>query len=129
MQKASVTTTYRIMKKNIQGFKMYDLEKNGMPALLGYGYTQVMDVLKKMRRDKYKGYIFIDFNLMSYLENRGTPKVKKGFFRFFNKKKKETEIYNKMDELLHVDTNQTLTYGDLMLVIKTIIEKMIDKKK
>jgi hypothetical protein len=125
--KASVTTTYRIMKKNTEGVMIYDIDKNNEPFLLGYGYTGIMEVVRKMNRDKYKGAYILDFNLMDYIENRENAHKKRKFFGLFTKDKKEKAMYVRMDQLLGLKPEETLDYTNMLKIYINVLNKVITK--
>ncbi|PKK85512.1 MAG: hypothetical protein CVV63_05135, partial [Tenericutes bacterium HGW-Tenericutes-8] len=125
--KASVTTTYRIMKKNTEGVMIYDADKNNEPYLLGYGYTGIMEVVRKMNRDKYKGTYILDFNLMDYIENRSSAYQKHKFFGLFTKDKKDKAKYVRMDQLLNIKPEEALDYQNMLKIYINVLNKVIAK--
>lgn len=122
-QKASVTTTYRIMKKHIEFAVIYDLDKTFEPALLGYGSTGVMDVVKRMSRDKFKGSLIIDMNLLDYIKNRTEAYAKKKFFGLFSKDKKIKASYEKMDSVLGLKETDNLDYISMLKIYVQVLNQ------
>lgn len=96
----SITTYYRLLRRSIENVILYDVDKDKKPALLGYGKALVLDVIDKLILDKYRGQIYYDSNLITYVETKNAPK--KGFFsRLFKSKKRIS--HQKMDEILRLD--------------------------
>lgn len=122
-QKASVTTTYRIMKKHTESAIIYDLDKTFEPSLLGYGSTGVIDIVKRMNRDKYKGSLIIDMNLMGYIENRHEAYAKKRFFGLFSKDKKIKANYEKMDAVLGLKQTDVLDYLSMLKIYVQVLRQ------
>lgn len=116
----SITTYYRLLRRNIENVILYDIDEDKKPALLGYGKALVLDVIDKLIIDKYRGCIYYDSNLIAYVEAKKEPK--KGFFtRFFKRKKRNT--YRKMDAILRLDEDDevelvTLLSSQLQLLNK-----------
>jgi len=124
-QKASVTTTYRILKKNTEVLSAYDIDKLFEPALLGYGQTGILDIAKKMKRDGFKGYVVIDTNLIGYLTNKTNPTAKKKWLGLFSRDKKTKKKYDRMDEILGIAEGASATYEGLIEVYKSVLEKIL----
>lgn len=122
---ASVTTTYRIMKKNIESILVYDVDKDKESSLLGYGNTGIIDILQKMKRDDFKGYALIDTNLIEYLNHRNDQKPKKRFFGLFSKNKKQVAKYQKNDAILKLNEESHFDYESLIEVYKSVLEKIL----
>lgn len=125
-QGASVTTSYRILKNNIQILSIYDVDKQNEPYLLGLGASNIVDVLKKAHRDKYKGLYLMDNNLNSYIENRKEIYQQKKVLWIFSKNKKERLHYQRMDQKLHIKDTDELTLIDMHKVYLSIIKKVIE---
>lgn len=123
---SSVTTSYRILKNNTQLIRIYDIEKDGQPYLLGFGVSNIIEVLKKANRDKFKGLYVMDNNLSSYIENRQSVYQQKKFLGLFSKNKKEKVQYQKMDQKLHIQTDQDLSMVDMHKIYVSVIKKIIE---
>ncbi len=123
---SSVTTSYRILKNNTQLIRIYDIEKDGQPYLLGFGVSNIIEVLKKANRDKFKGLYMMDNNLASYIENRQTVYQQKKFLGLFSKNKKEKVQYQKMDQKLHIQNEQDLSMLDMHKIYVSVIKKVIE---
>ncbi|HBT59993.1 MAG TPA: hypothetical protein DEA45_04115 [Acholeplasmataceae bacterium] len=122
----STTTVYRLLKNDLSSLKINDLTKEFEPCLMGLGVTNIVDIVRKLKRDKFKGFIMLDNNLFDYLKNRDKSYGKKSIFTFFSKKKSEKERYLKMDSKLGLNKDSQLTYGMLLKAEKTIVEKIVD---
>lgn len=123
---SSVTTSYRILKNNTQIIRIYDIEKDGQPYLLGFGVANIIDVLKKANRDKFKGLYLMDNNLLDYIENRQEVYQQKKFLGLFSKNKKEKIHYQRMDQKLHINPDQSLTMTDMHKIFISVIKKVIE---
>ena len=87
----STTTTYRLLKNQLSSMLVYDLDKDFEPYLLGYGSSNIVDVLKRAKRDSFKAFVVIDSNLSDYLTNRLNSYEKKDSFHFYQSKKVHME--------------------------------------
>ncbi|MDY3195401.1 MAG: hypothetical protein RBQ95_00965 [Paracholeplasma sp.] len=122
----STTTVYRLLRNVLSSIKINDITKDFEACLIGLGNTNIIDIIKKLKRDKFKGFIMLDNNLTDYLQNRDKSYEKKSIFTFFSKKKSNKERYLKMDSKLGLNQESQLTYGMLLKAEKTIIEKIIE---
>lgn len=125
---ASVTTSYRIMKKTVVGVMIADQDKHFEPELLGYGHTGITDIMKKLNRDKYKGALIIDLDLKDYILHRHEAYQKKRFFGLFSKTKQQEKKYMRMDAILGLKAEDKLNYLDLLKMQVSIIDQFIEKK-
>jgi sugar phosphate isomerase/epimerase len=121
----STTTCYRLLKDNIMIFRLNDgtLKKN--ITYIGDGKTDILNIIKKLIRDDYSNYIFIDNDMV--IKKKEAPKKKiepkkdKPLKNIFNKtlnffKKKEVK-----EEDTSLDENKKekkeiidLTYFDIL---------------
>lgn len=111
----STTTAYRLLKKYIGAFCCHDQDQHGSPRLLGYGKTDVINLFKKLTRDRYHGYLMVDNRF--YQQIFSETKTKKGFFGFGQKKaQKQKDALQK--ELSHVlfpnEQTRICTYDDVL---------------
>ena len=125
-QGASVTTSYRILKNNIQILSIYDVDKQHEPYLLGLGASSIVDILKKAHRDKYKGIYVMDNNLNTYIEHRKEIYQQKKVLWIFSKNKKERLHYQRMDQKLHIKDTDELSLFDMHKVYLAVIKKIIE---
>lgn len=125
-QGSSVTTSYRILKNNIQIITINDLDKQQEPYLLGLGVVNIVDILKKSKRDKFKGLYLMDNNLLSYIENRQNVYNQKKFLWVFSTNKKEKLKYQKMDAKLNIQETDELSLMDMHKIYVSIIQKVIE---
>lgn len=120
----STTTTYRLLKNQLSSMLVYDLDKDFEPYLLGYGSSNIVDVLKRAKRDSFKAFVVIDSNLSDYLTNRLNSYEKKGFFSFLSKQKSTHGKYLKMDAKIGVTKEDELTYTQLLKSQIIILNKI-----
>lgn len=71
----SVTTSYRLLKRYFSYFIANDMDSKNNPELLGYGRVNILDVFKRMIRDKYDGTIILDIDFANFLLNYEEKKV------------------------------------------------------
>lgn len=118
----SITTMYRMLKENINAVILYDVNKDLYPHLIGYGKTNVTDSLDRLIRDRYKGYIILDTNLLSYVNNRF-----KLYKRRFNipliRNKLELTAYKDIEHKLNLNEHSNITFEDLMLSQVNLLKK------
>ena len=69
-----------------------DADHHGLPKLMGYGKTDITEIMKKLFRDNYAGFISVD-NQFSETVFDDEPK-KVGFFKsiFSGEKKKKNDV-------------------------------------
>lgn len=88
----STTTSYRLLKKNIGVFIARDQTLDGKPELLGYGHTDMLNVFKRLIRDKFQGIIIADHDFTVTDFNYQPEKV--NFFkRILGREKKRLDTY------------------------------------
>lgn len=88
----SATTSYRLLKKHILVFIARDEDLDGKPELLGYGKTDMLNIFKKLIRDRFNGYVIADHGFKE--EDLIFDPDKIGFFkRIFGKEKKRMDAY------------------------------------
>lgn len=90
--KESITASYRLLKKYINFFIANDVDKKNNPVLLGYGRLKILDLFKKLKRDKYKEFIILDESFKEFFIDKPIEKVSL-FKRLFKNKNKETNDY------------------------------------
>lgn len=107
----SITTYYRLLKRNINNVILYDVDEHKKPSLLGYGKALILDVIDKLNSDKYKGDIYYDSNLQDYVENR--RKTRSSIFsKLFRRKKRRAHI--KIDKRLRLDKDQEVELIEIL---------------
>lgn len=75
---------YRVLKNDFNLFIANDIDSINNPELLGYGRVDIIDIFKRMKRDKYRGNVMIDesfINLYNNKEIKKVPLIKKLFRR------------------------------------------------
>jgi len=75
---------YRVLKTDFNLFIANDIDSINNPELLGYGRVDIIDIFKRMRRDKYRGNVMIDENFVNLYNNeeiKKVPLIKKLFQR------------------------------------------------
>lgn len=76
---------YRVLKDYFNVFIASDIDSINNPELLGYGRVNIIDLFKRMKRDKYKGDIIIDERFVELFNNDEIKKVP-FYKKLFNKK-------------------------------------------
>lgn len=76
---------YRVLKDYFNVFIASDIDSINNPELLGYGRVNIIDLFKRMKRDKYKGDIIIDERFVELFNNNEIKKVPL-YKKLFNKK-------------------------------------------
>ncbi|MFU8793003.1 MAG: hypothetical protein ACNA7K_03175 [Acholeplasmataceae bacterium] len=112
----STTTSYRLLKKHITFIRANDCDIKGTPKLLGHGKTDFLKIAKRLIRDKYQGYIFVD-NRLDELIHRPEPEVKKSIFKkiFTKSQKKQLNLYEDLKmQLKWQDPQKNVTYDDIL---------------
>lgn len=92
VNKESITASYRLLKQYMTFFVANDIDKKNNPVLLGYGRLKILDLFKKLKRDKYKKYIILDDSFKDFFIEKPVEKISL-FRKIFSKKHKETNIY------------------------------------
>jgi len=92
VNKESITASYRLLKQYMTFFVANDIDKKNNPVLLGYGRLKILDLFKKLKRDKYKKYIILDDSFKDFFIEKPVEKISL-FKKIFSKKHKETNIY------------------------------------
>jgi hypothetical protein len=68
----------------------------------------------------------MDNNLLDYIENRQEVYQQKKFLGLFSKNKKEKIHYQRMDQKLHINPDQSLTMTDMHKIFISVIKKVIE---
>lgn len=79
-------TVYRLLKNYFDFFVASDVDSKNNPELLGYGKTKIIDLMKRLNRDGYKGDIIFDDSFGPFLGSNETKKVSL-FKKLFSKNK------------------------------------------
>lgn len=112
----STTTSYRLLKKHILFIRANDCDLKGTPKLLGHGKTDFLKIAKRLIRDKFQGYIFVD-NRLDELIHTPEPEVKKSIFKkiFSKSQKKQLTMYEDLKmQLKWQDPQKNVTYDDIL---------------
>ncbi len=113
INKKSITSYYRLLKRNLDTVGLYDYKDEKTPVLLGYGKALILDIIDKLRKDRFRGDIIYDYNLHSYVEKREEA-YKKSFFKSLFTSRKKRKAHLEMDEKLN------LTKEDDLEIVKLI---------
>lgn len=109
------TTAYRLLKDKIGLIQAIDATHDGEPMLLGYGKTDVLNIFKKLLRDRYDGLIMVDNYFYTDVFMEKTEK--KGFFKkiFSNdKKKKASQKSDLSRKIFPNEETKNVTYDDIL---------------
>ena len=115
MNNESTTTAYRLLKKKIGLFMAIDADLGRKPKLIGYGKTDVHELLKKLFRDKFDGFISVD-NQFSETIFDDEPK-KTGFLKsiFSNEQKKKNDTLTDLSKKIFPnEETKNVTYDDIL---------------
>ncbi len=111
----STTTSYRILKKKISAFMCHDADFKLKPKLIGYGKADIINLFKKLIRDKFSGLLMMD---NEFYHEIFEPSVKKeGFFKkiFSNKKKQEKQQIDDLSRRIFPnEETKNVTYDDIL---------------
>src|SRR5690554_1341461 len=66
---------YRVLKDYFNAFIASDIDSIDNPELLGYGRVNIIDLFKRMKRDKYRGDVIIDERFVELFNNKEIKKV------------------------------------------------------
>ncbi|HBG32690.1 MAG TPA: hypothetical protein DEG42_01890 [Acholeplasmataceae bacterium] len=111
----STTTSYRLLKKRIGIFMARDADRHGMPKLMGYGATDITEIMKKLFRDNYAGFLSVD-NQFSETVFDDEPK-KVGFLKsiFSTEKKKKNDVLTELSKKIFPnEETKNVTYDDIL---------------
>jgi sugar phosphate isomerase/epimerase len=111
----STTTAYRLLKNRIGIFMARDADHHGLPKLMGYGKTDITEIMKKLFRDNYAGFISVD-NQFSETVFDDEPK-KVGFFKsiFSGEKKKKNDVLIELSKKIFPnEETKNVTYDDIL---------------
>ncbi len=110
----SSTTSYRLLKKYMLVFFAKDQDLNGEPQLLGYGKTDMLNLFKRLIRDRFDGIVIADHD---FTENHLIFEPEKlGFFKRIlgkEKKRKETYIQTLQKRLYPNEPDKKITIDDI----------------
>jgi sugar phosphate isomerase/epimerase len=109
-------TNYRLLRKNITFLRANDVTLKGEPRLLGYGKTDFLKLAKKLLRDRFDGYIFIDSKLHELIYTKPVE-VEKNFFKKIFKKsdKKQVSVYDELKvQMKWTEIEKNVTYDDII---------------
>lgn len=111
----STTTSYRLLKKNIEAFSCHDQDHQGTPKLIGYGKTDIISLFKKLIRDRFSGFLLIDNEFYKAVFEE--PVQKEGFFKKIfskTKKKKEAQKDELSKRIFPNEETKNVTYDDIL---------------
>jgi hypothetical protein len=111
----STTTSYRILKKKISAFMCHDADFKLKPKLIGYGKADIINLFKKLIRDRFSGLLMMDNEF--YHEIFEPEAKKEGFFKkiFSNKKKQEKQQIDDLSRRIFPnEETKNVTYDDIL---------------
>lgn len=111
----SAISGYRVLKNYFNTFLAADMDSLNNPELLGYGRVDILNLFKRMNRDKYNGNIILDDAFISFFNNKKNKKVPL-FKKLFNAKSvldKYIEGYS--IRILDENSNDTLDITDIYI--------------
>lgn len=85
INRESPTVAYRLLKNDFNFFMAADIDKKNNPELLGYGKLKIVDLFKRLNRDKYNGYIILDDAFNNFIE--GDEEIKRPWYKKVFKRK------------------------------------------
>src|SRR5690625_1220745 len=71
----SAISGYRVLKNYFNTFIAADIDSLNNPELLGYGRVDILNLFKRMKRDKYNGNIILDDTFISFFKDKKNKKV------------------------------------------------------
>jgi sugar phosphate isomerase/epimerase len=111
----STTTSYRTLKQDIGAFMCVDSDSDGQPKLIGHGKTNAFEIIKKLDRDRFDGFMIMD-NKVYQTHFPDTP-VKEGFFKkiFGNSEKKKESARSALSKIIFPsEETKNVTYDDIL---------------
>lgn len=111
----SVTTSYRLLKKDIIAFIAQDKDHQNQPQLLGYGKTDMLNIFKRLIRDHFNGFVIADHDFKE--EDLLFETEKLGFFKRVlgqEKKRKEEYLQTLQKRIFPNDPNKKITLDDIV---------------
>lgn len=111
----SVTTSYRLLKKDIIAFIAKDKDHQHQPQLLGYGKTEMLNIFKRLIRDHFDGFVLADHDFKE--EDLLFEPEKIGFFKRLigkEKKRKEEYIQTLQKRIFPNEPNKLVTLDDIL---------------
>lgn len=109
--KGSVLSLYRIFKSHIQLVVSEDMTKDSLPALIGYGETNVIALFKLLVKDSYQGDILLDPNFGNYLSK--LSKKQESFWKFFFKK--DIQSFETLKKQMRLTEKKDINLFDIYL--------------
>lgn len=108
----SITTYYRLLRKNITNIIVYDLDESKKPVLIGYGRALILDIIDKLNKDKFRGDLYYDFNLSDYVASKNKNKEPGFFKRIFTRK--SLKSHQQIDEKLRIIDDKEVDFTSLL---------------
>jgi hypothetical protein len=97
---------YRMFKTHIYILVAHDINHAKMPQLLGYGDTDIVNIIKRMKRDHFEGDIWLDPNFERILQKSKIPFIESIMPKLFKEK-------TKLKERLQIDIKKDITARDV----------------
>jgi sugar phosphate isomerase/epimerase len=126
-QGESTTTAYRTLRSTIGAFFCIDSDHDGQPKLMGHGKTNVLEIMKKLDRDRYDGFMVMDNKV--YQTHFPDQPVKEGFFQklFGSAQKKKESAKTALSKIIFPnEETKNVTYDDILdnqiKVVKTFMK-------
>lgn len=111
----SSTTAYRLLKKHIVVLIAKDCDQHGYPQLLGYGKTDMLNLFKRLIRDRFDGIVLTDHDFKEddlVFEPEKIPFFKRILGQ--EKKRKESYIQTLQTRIFPDNPTQTVTLDDIL---------------
>ncbi len=111
----STTTAYRTLKSLIGAFMCVDADASGQPKLIGHGKTNAFEIIKKLDRDRFDGFMIMD-NKVYQTHFPDTPQ-KEGFFKklFGHTEKKKESARSALSKIIFPnEETKNVTYDDIL---------------
>jgi sugar phosphate isomerase/epimerase len=111
----STTTSYRSLRTSVGAFMCIDADHDLKPKLIGHGKTNVLDIIKKLNRDRFDGFLIMD-NKVYQTHFPETP-AKEGFFKklFGQTEKKKESARSALSKIIFPnEETKNVTYDDII---------------
>jgi SepF-like predicted cell division protein (DUF552 family) len=97
---------YRMYKSHIQIFVAHDITTSHRPQLIGYGDTEMLNIIKRMKRDHFDGDIWIDPDFLRIIQKSKIPLIETLIPSLFKEKQY-------LKEKLNMDIKKDITSCDV----------------
>lgn len=121
LNEKATNTYYSLLRNRIKNVVLYDVSENKKPALIGYGKARILETIDNLNQDKYKGDIYYDFNLASYVKAKQEPEEKGFFKKLFTRKKRKAQ--QEIDQKLRLEKDDEIEFIELLSKQLKVINK------